>query len=108
MHQLYFIEAFLQAKVKSRVFMKFDSRYADYFTEYLSYFGRSLILLKCMHGRDNSGKSFSDELIEWFIESGFIQYQCQISIYYKYAPDGFVLFDLMLVIVSIFIHLKLL
>ena len=30
-HQLYFIEAFLQVKVKNRVFLKFDSTYADYF-----------------------------------------------------------------------------
>ena len=32
-HQLYFIGAFLQAKVKNRVFVKFDSRYIDYFPE---------------------------------------------------------------------------
>ena len=30
-HQLYFIEAFLQAKVKNRVFVKLDMRYAYYF-----------------------------------------------------------------------------
>ena len=34
------------------------------------------------------GKLFDDELIEWLIEKGFIQSQCQMSIYYKYAPDG--------------------
>ena len=36
----------------------------------------------------NSGKMFADELTEWLIEEGFIQSQCQMSIYYKYAPDG--------------------
>ena len=41
-----------------------------------------------MYGITNSGKLFSDELIEWLLEAGFIQYQCQVSIYYKYAPDG--------------------
>ena len=30
-HQLYFIGAFLQAKVKNRVFGKLDIRYTDYF-----------------------------------------------------------------------------
>ena len=35
----------------------------------------------------NSGKFFDDYLTEWFLEAGFIQYQCQMSIYYKYAPD---------------------
>ena len=33
-HQLDFIKAFLQAKVKNRVFVKLDMRYADYFPEY--------------------------------------------------------------------------
>ena len=35
-----------------------------------------------------SGKLFTDELTEWLLEKGFIQSQCQMSIYYKYAPDG--------------------
>ena len=34
----------------------------------------------------NSGNLFSYELTEQLLEAGFIQYQCQISIYYKYAP----------------------
>ena len=34
------------------------------------------------------GKLFAGELIELLLESGFIQSQCQISIYQKYAPDG--------------------
>ena len=33
-HQLDFIGAFLQAKVKNRVFLKLDMRYAYYFPEY--------------------------------------------------------------------------
>ena len=33
-HQLDFIGAFFQAKVKNRVFVKLDMRYADYFPEY--------------------------------------------------------------------------
>ena len=41
-----------------------------------------------MYGMTNSGKLFADELTEWLLEAGFIQYQCQMSIYYKYGPDG--------------------
>ena len=41
-HRLYFIGAFLREKFKNRVFVKLDSRYADYFPEYSSYFGRAL------------------------------------------------------------------
>ena len=52
------------------------------------YIGRALRLLKSMYGMTNSGELFSHELIEWLLEAGFIQLQCQMSIYYKYAPDG--------------------
>ena len=41
-----------------------------------------------MYGMTNSGNLFSDRLTEWLLESGFIQSQCQMSNYYKYAPDG--------------------
>ena len=37
--QLDFIGAFFKAKFKNRVFVKLDSRYADYFTEYSNYLG---------------------------------------------------------------------
>ena len=40
-----------------------------------------------MYSMTNSGKLFADELTEWLLEAVFIQSQCQISIYYKYAPD---------------------
>ena len=59
-HQLDFIGALLQAKVKNRFFVKLDMRYADYFPEYAQYFGRALRLLKSMYGMTNSGKLFSD------------------------------------------------
>ena len=87
-HRLDFIGAFLQANVKNRVFVKLDMRYAVYFPEYSQYFGRALKLLKSVYGMTNSGKLFADELTEWIIEEGFMQSQFQISIYYKYAPDG--------------------
>ena len=68
--------------------MKLDSRYADYFPRYSNYFGRALILLKSMYGMTNSGKLFPDELTELLLKAGFLQSQCQMSIYYKYAPFG--------------------
>ena len=80
-HQLDFIGAFLQTKVKKRVFVKLDMRYADYFPEYAQYFGRALKFLKSMYGMEKSGKLFADELKEWLIEEEFIKSQCQISIY---------------------------
>ena len=44
-------------------------------------------LLKSMYDMTNSGKLFADELTEWLCEEGYIQSQCHMSIYYKYAPD---------------------
>ena len=41
-----------------------------------------------MYGMTNSGNLFSDELTEYLLEAVFIQYQCQMSIGYNYAPDG--------------------
>ena len=55
-----------------------------------------------MYGVTNSRKMFADELTEWLLEAVFFQSQCQMSIYYKYAPDGSkLLFYLILMIVSI-------
>ena len=73
----------------NRLFVKMDGSYADYFPEYSTYFGRALILLKSMYGMTNSVNVFANELIDWLInESVSKQYQCQISIYYKYEPYG--------------------
>ena len=68
-----------------------------------------MTLLKSMYGMTKYGKLFSDELTEWLFDSGLIQYQYHMSIYYKYAPDGTnQLFYLMLITVYIGILMKLL
>ena len=36
---------------------------------------------------NKSEKLFSDEFTYWLIEACFIKSQCQMSIYYRYAPD---------------------
>ena len=41
-----------------------------------------------MYGMTNYGKFFANELTEWLLESGCIQSQFQMSIYYKYVTDG--------------------
>ena len=89
--------------------MKLDSRYADYFPEYSNYFVRALRLLKSMYIMTNSGKLFADELTKWLLEAGFILYQFQMSIYYKYALDEKKMLSyLMMMTVSIGILMKLL
>ena len=37
---------------------------------------------------NNSWKLFSDELTECLLEAAFVKSQCQMSIYYEYAPYG--------------------
>ena len=67
-----------------------------------------LEILNSIYGLTNSGKLFYDELVEWLLEASFIQSQYQMSIYYKYAPDGTrMFFYLMLMTVSIAILLML-
>ena len=87
-HQLDFIGALLQAKAKNGVFVKLEIGYAYYFPDYANYFGRALKLLKSIYGMTNSGKLFAYGLTEWSLETCFIQSRCQMSIYYKYAPNG--------------------
>ena len=41
-----------------------------------------------MYGMTNSGKFFAYDFTEWLLEACFIQSQFQMSIYYKYVPDG--------------------
>ena len=42
-----------------------------------------------MYVMNNYGNLFSDELTNCLIdESGFNQFKCEMSIYYKYAPYG--------------------
>ena len=88
LHQLYFIGELLQSKVKNRVFVKLESRYIDHFPKYSKYFVIALRLLKSVYGMANYGKLCADELTKWLLEAVFILYQFQMSIYYKYAPDG--------------------
>ena len=73
----------MQAKLKNIVFVKLDIRYTYYFPEYANYSGRALRSLSSMYDMTNSGKLFADKLTEWLLETGFIQSQYQMSIYYK-------------------------
>ena len=50
--------------------------------------------MKSIYGITNSGKLFADELTESLLEEGFIQSQCQMSIYYKCATNVSKLFVL--------------
>ena len=59
--------------------MKLDRKYRDYLPEYSNYFESALRLFKSMYGMTNYGKLSADELTEWLLEVGFVQYQCHMS-----------------------------
>ena len=40
-----------------------------------------------MYGITNYEKLFSGEFTKWLLEAGLVEFQCQMSIHYKYAPD---------------------
>ena len=84
-----FIESFLQANIKHRVFVKFDNIYGEYLPDYANYFGGPLKLKSSMSGMTNPGDTFADKLTNWLIYgAGFKQSQCRIYIYYNYASYG--------------------
>ena len=88
-HQLDFIGAFLQSNVKHRCFLNLGRRYGEYFPEYFNYFVRPLGIKTPTYDMNNSGNLISNELTNWLIdESNFKQSQCQMYLYYKYAPYG--------------------
>ena len=47
-----------------------------------------------MYGMTSNGKLSADDLTQWLLEAGSIQSQYQMSIYYKYSPDGTNIIDL--------------
>ena len=71
-HQSDFIGALLQSNVDNIVFVKLDSRYAEYIPKYSRYLGRALRLFKFMYVMTKSVKLSANEFTEWPIEAGFI------------------------------------
>jgi hypothetical protein len=86
--QLHFIGAFLRAKVRSRVFIKFPTIYSKILPEYKQYFGVPLRLLKSMYGMTLSGKFWYIELMEALTNMNFIQSTTIHCLFYKIFPDG--------------------
>ena len=106
-HQLDLIGAFLQAKVKNGVFVKLDSKYADYFSEYSNYFERALRYLKSMYGMSDYGKLFADELTECLLEAGFnLNVNCLYITIMNYMEQKMLLYIMLMnIYISIFMKL---
>ena len=49
LYQFFFIGSFLQANMKHGVFVKFSSRYGEYFPEFVNYFGIPVVMNKSIY-----------------------------------------------------------
>ena len=83
-----FIGAFLQAKVRSRVFIKMPAVYGEIFPEFKEYCGVPVRLIKSMYGMSLSGKYWYQELQEWLLENSFMQSKVIACFFWKNFEDG--------------------
>jgi transposase InsO family protein len=86
--QMDFIGAFLQAKVRSRVFIKMPAVYGELFPDLKAYCGVPVRLIKSMYGMSLSGKYWYQELQEFLLENGFLQSKVIACLFWKVFPDG--------------------
>jgi hypothetical protein len=90
--QLDFIGAFLQAKVRSRIFVKLPAIYGSLFPEFKQYCGVPLRLLKSLYGMTLSGKYWYQDLMEFLVSIGFTQSTVIRCLFFQKYPDGSVIF----------------
>jgi hypothetical protein len=87
-HQLDFVEAFLKANVRERIFVTLPKVYGDIWPEFKEYCGRPLRLKKNMYGMAYSGKYWYLDLKDWLHEEGFTQSRAIPCFFCKVFPYG--------------------
>jgi hypothetical protein len=90
--QLDFVGAFLQAKVRRRIFVKLPAIYGSIFPEFKKYCGAPLRLLKSLYGMTLSGKYWYQDLMEFLVSIGFTQSTVIRCLFFQRYPDGSVIF----------------
>ena len=83
-----FIAAFIQAKVRERVFVRLSEDLAAACPEYVQWLGRPLRLEKGLYGLTLCGKYWHIELLEYLLEIGFKQSKVDPSLMIKRDKDG--------------------
>ena len=87
--QIDFVGAFLQARVKQRLFVTLPAEFESYFPEFKDYFGKPQLLDKAMYGTSIASKCWNEDLTEYFTKSaGFSQSSVDSSLFIKRLPDG--------------------
>ena len=69
--QLDYISAYIQGKVRSRIFVYLDEIVSEVCPEFSKYVGRSLLLERALYGLATSGKYWYEELNEYLLLIGF-------------------------------------
>jgi hypothetical protein len=90
--QLDFIGAYLQAKVRGRIFIKMPGIYGNLFPEFQAYCGVPVRLIKSMYGMTLSGKFWYQELQGWLLENGFKQSTVIPCLFWKVFPDNSIVY----------------
>ena len=86
--QVDFIAAYIQAKVRERVFVRLSEDLAAACPEYVPWLGRPLRLEKGLYGLTLCGKYWHIELLEYLLEIGFVQSKVDPSLMIKRDKDG--------------------
>jgi hypothetical protein len=89
--QFDFIGAFLQAKMRYRMFVSLPAKYGELFPEYADYCGRPLLLNKSMYGTTYSGKMWYQELDDWLTDKeggSLVKSKVEPCLYIKDYENG--------------------
>ena len=88
--QLDYIGAFLQAPVRSKIFVSIPSEHLEIYLEHAQYFGRPLKLLKSCYGMMFSNKWWFIVLQEYLVSElgGFKQAECDNALFIKKENYG--------------------
>ena len=82
------IGAFLQAKMRSRVFVKLNKIYGEVFPEFADYCGIPLLLCKAMYGMTLAGKYWYQDCSDWLISVGFKECPTCLVLFSRKEKDG--------------------
>ncbi len=86
--QLDFVGAFLQAKMRTRMFVTIPKIYGILFPEYAEYCGQAVKLQMSMYGTTLCGKYWYLDLLDFLKEIGFKEGDCVKCFFVKEFKDG--------------------
>ena len=82
------IGAFLQAKMRSRVFVKLHKIYGELLPEFAEYCGVPMLLKNAMYGMTLAGKYWYQDCSEWLLKVGFMECPTCLVLFSRSEKDG--------------------